>query len=228
MEETLSDISTYAGDLLKIGNAPPPAPRWNQSWFPRLDAAAAYTIVRQKAPILIVEIGSGHSTRFMAQAIQDSALSTKIYAIDPAPRAAIAGLPCVDASGKSLQETNPSIFSKLRAGDILFIDSSHILMPGTDVDYLLSAVLPALPAGTIIHIHDIFLPSDYPADWAWRGYNEQSAIATLLLHDRYEILFSSQHVVTNLKSFLSTDVLAALPPSDGAPETSLWLRKKGD
>ena len=68
----------------------------------------------------------------------------------------------------------------LAPGDVLSIDSSHILMPGTDVDILLNRVLPALPAGVLVHIHDVFLPDDYPPAWSWRGYNEQLGVAALV------------------------------------------------
>src|SRR3989337_782513 len=57
-------------------------------------------------------------------------------------------------------------FPPLGEGDILFIDSSHQLKPGSDVEFLLKAVLPMLPAGVRVHFHDIFLPDDYPASWA--------------------------------------------------------------
>lgn len=90
--EMLRAIDRHAASLEAIGDAPPPQPRWAQGWFPRLDAATAYTIVRDRAPARIVEIGSGHSTRFMARAIADGGLATRLTAIDPAPRADIAAL----------------------------------------------------------------------------------------------------------------------------------------
>jgi len=67
----LAAIESLAAALQAIGGAPPPAPRWNQDWFPRLDAAAAYAMVRRHRPARIVEVGSGHSTRFLARAVVD-------------------------------------------------------------------------------------------------------------------------------------------------------------
>ena len=93
----------------------------------------------------------------------------EILAIDPAPRADIADLPGVRVVPSTLQASPHDIFDGMKAGDVLFIDSSHILMPGSDVDILLNRVLPRLPSGTLIHIHDIFLPFDYPAIWGWRA-----------------------------------------------------------
>src|SRR6185312_5770582 len=88
----LRALDEYADALRAIGRQPAPAPRWDQDWFPRLDAAMAYAIVRRHRPMRIVEVGSGHSTRFMACAVDDGGLATEILAIDPAPRAALRGL----------------------------------------------------------------------------------------------------------------------------------------
>src|SRR5690606_10000540 len=129
----------------------------------------------------IVEIGSGHSTRFLARAVSDGRLATQIVAVDPAPRAVIAGLP-VAYRRSTLQSAlveAPLLFD-FGPDDMLFVDSSHLLMPGSDVDLLLNRLVPRLPAGAVLHIHDVFLPDAYPAAWAWRGYNEQNAVAPLL------------------------------------------------
>ena len=91
-----------------------------------------------------------------------AALTTELTAIDPAPRADIAR-----TGARMIATPVPSCgmapFAGLAAGDLLFIDSSHVLMPGSDVDFLLNQILPALPAGVLVHVHDIFLPDGYPA-----------------------------------------------------------------
>ncbi|MBM3518362.1 MAG: class I SAM-dependent methyltransferase, partial [Alphaproteobacteria bacterium] len=194
----LGDVVRYAAALDAIGPEPPPAPRWTQSWFPRLDAAVAYAMVRSERPARIVEVGSGHSTRFLARAVRDGGLSCALTAIDPAPRASVSGL-AITVRRALLQDVGLAPFAALAAGDILFIDSSHILMPGTDVDILLNHVLPRLAPGVLIHVHDVFLPDDYPAAWRWRGYNEQQALAALLANGGdVTIEFASHYVVTRL------------------------------
>jgi hypothetical protein len=212
-------IEKYAAELEAIGSEPPPAPRWNQDWFPRLDAAAAYAMVRETRPRRIVEVGSGHSTRFLARAVADGALETRITAIDPRPRAVIKGLK-VEFLPVPVQKSGTGIFDELQPGDILFIDSSHQVRPGNDLDYLLGRVIPALPAGVHVHFHDIFLPDDYPADWAWRKYDEQAAVAVLIERGILKAEFSSHQAE---KSF--SGVLARLPLVPGARESSLWLTK---
>ncbi len=223
--EALGWLETYSEDLLRIGSEPAPAPRWAQSWFPRLDGAMAYALVRRFAPQRIVEVGSGHSTRFFARAVLDGGLDTAITAIDPEPRATIADLP-VTLLRHTVQRAGIEVFSELSAGDILAIDSSHVLMPGSDVDLLLGRVVPVLPSGAILHLHDIFLPDDYPAAWDWRGYNEQLGVLPLLLDGAWEVLFASHYVATRMAAALEGSIAARLPLAPEAIESSLWLRKR--
>ena len=223
--EVLATIDGYATDLARIGDDPPPAPRWRQDWFPRLDGAAAYALVRSLKPRRIVEIGSGHSTRFLARATRDGGLATRITAIDPAPRAALAGL-VIDWVNSTVEDATSDTFAGLGAGDILMIDSSHVLVPGSDVDILFNAVIPTLPAGAIVHIHDVFLPDDYPPAWDWRGYNEQQAVAGLMTSGGFEILFASHYVASRMRDAVAAGVVGRLAMPDGAFESSLWLRKR--
>jgi hypothetical protein len=220
----IDGLADYAEPFAAIGPDSPPAPRWNQDWFPRLDAAVAYAMVRRGAPARIVEVGSGHSTRFMARAVADGGLATRITAIDPAPRAALDGLD-IEIHRKTVHQAGAAPFADLAAGDILFIDSSHILMPGSDVDWLFNHLLPTLPAGLRIHIHDVFLPDDYPVEWDWRAYNEQLAAAAMLLTGGYRPLFASGYAVTRLAGAVAASAVARLPLGAGAYETSLWLEK---
>ena len=116
----------------------------------------------------------------------------ELIAIDPAPRADIA-----KTGARTIATSVPACgmapFAGLAAGDLLFIDSSHVLMPGSDVDFLLNQILPGLPAGVLVHVHDIFLPDGYPAEWAWRGYNEQLGVAALLTGGAWRLLFASRY-----------------------------------
>jgi predicted O-methyltransferase YrrM len=198
--------------------------RWDQDWFPRLDAAIAYDMVRERRPRRIVEVGSGHSTRFLAEAVADSGHEALLTAIDPAPRADIArtGARMIAAPAPACGEAP---FEGLGSGDLLFIDSSHVLMPGTDVDFLLNRILPRLAAGTLVHVHDIFLPDAYPPEWAWRGYNEQLGVAALLAGSAWRILFASRYAATRLAVDVAASAVARLPFMPGAYDSSLWLER---
>ncbi len=223
-EQVLAEIEAIAPALRRL-SGPPPAPRFDQDWFPTLDAAAACALVALARPRRIVEVGSGHSTRFLARAAADQGLGSELLCIDPAPRATLRGLP-VCWLESTLQEAPPACFSDLAAGDLLVVDSSHILMPGTDVDWLLNRILPILAPGVLVHVHDVFLPDPYPEAWAWRGYNEQQAIAALLQGGGYGIRFASHYVGSRRPERLGAGVLAELPQGGAGLASSLWLEKR--
>ena len=148
----LDIVDSYRTDLLAIDvDGEPPAPRWRQDWFPALDAAVLYALVRHNRPSRIVEIGSGHSTRFIARALADEGLDATVTAIDPAPRATITDLP-IDVVRVPIQGADTAAFDALSGGDFLVVDSSHILMPGSDVDIVINDILPRLPTGVFVHI----------------------------------------------------------------------------
>ncbi len=212
--------------LRDLGDLPaqPAGARWDQDWFPRLDAAIAYALVRERRPARIVEVGSGHSTRFMAAAIAGAGLKTRLTSIDPEPRTDIAATGAVTIR-QTVPQCGEAPFSELGAGDMLFIDSSHVLMPGSDVDFLINRILPRLPPGALVHIHDIFLPDDYPASWAWRGYNEQLAVAALLDGARWRVIFASHFVATRMAVDVAASAAGDLPLKPGAFESSLWLER---
>jgi len=222
--EILARIAHYAPDLSAIGEDKPPAPRWNQDWFARLDAAIAYVLIRDLSPHRVIEIGSGHSTRFICLAVRDGALTTRFTAIDPAPRATIAGL-AIEFRRETLDRAPLSLFDDLGPNDVLFVDSSHVLMPGTDVDVIVNRILPRLAKGVVVHFHDIFLPEPYPETWAWRGYNEQLAVAPLIEGGGYQVLFASRYVATTMVAAIEASGLDRWPLLPGAYESSLWLRK---
>ena len=220
--EVLEQINAH-GDRLAGFDGPPPEPRWGQSWFPRLDGAAAYALVRLNAPRQIVEVGSGHSTRMLARAALDAGASTRITCIDPAPRAALGGLD-IEWRKRVLGEDDLALFETLEPGDIAFFDSSHILWPGTDVDMMLNRILPVLAPGVLVHIHDILLPDPYPGTWEWRGYTEQNGLAGWILGGGYAPVFSSRYALTRMGA-AERPGIARLPLPEGAFETSLWLRR---
>ncbi|NKC16876.1 MAG: class I SAM-dependent methyltransferase [Gammaproteobacteria bacterium] len=217
----------------------PHGPRFDQDWFSGLDAALAYTMVYTLAPATIVEVGSGHSTRFLARALEAIDLETRVLetrelepratkngdnrrrliSIDPEPRRPIDAL-CFEVYRSTVSDCPVSLFKGLKAGDILFIDGSHVLMPGTDVDRLFTGVLPILPPGVVVHIHDIFLPDPYPQAWNWRNYNEQLLVAALLGTGRFKILAASHYLRQYHAAWL--DGIYA-PVQKGAYESSLWV-----
>ena len=220
--DLLAAMDALAEDLLAIGG-PPPEPRWCQGWFAGLDGAAAYTVMRRYRPNRVVEVGSGHSTRFLARGLADGGVGAVITAIDPSPRASLVGLP-VRHLRHRVEETPLEEFAALADGDVLFIDSSHVAMPGTDLDWLVGRVLPGLPSGVLVHLHDVLLPDDYPAAWRLRGYNE-SVVAAALIGGGFQPVWASHFIATRMADRVQAGVLARIPRDRRVPETSLWLMK---
>jgi hypothetical protein len=228
--DVLAAIDRYGDIVGRFDGTRPPLPRWQQDWFPGLDGAAAYAMVREARPARIVEIGSGHSTRFLARAVIDGGLGTEMLCVDPAPRADIAGLAdalAIRILNRTLQDAGVEALPALRPGDMLVIDSSHLALPGTDVDLLFGRVLPRLPAGVLVHVHDVFLPDGYPESWAWRQYAEQMVVAAWLAAGGLRLRFASRWVRTRMATELAGSAAGRIPLSARAFESSLWAVTAG-
>ena len=100
-------------------------------------------------------------------------------------------------------------------------------MPGTDVELILTELLPRLPAGALVQIHDIFLPDAYPEDWAWRGYNEQGAVAAMLTGGGWDILFASRFAQAKFDGRLLGGAGTQIEHLDGMPGGRSDLRNAG-
>lgn len=158
-------------------------PFWNNVFFSSLDAASLVTFIAWKRPAHYLEIGSGHSTRFAKYAINTLKLRTKITSIDPAPQQDIDRI-CDRIIRRPLESCDLGVFDELAAGDILFFDGSHRAFSNSDVVIFFFEVMPRLEPGVIVHIHDIFIPDDYPAAWKHRLYNEQYILAAMLICEK--------------------------------------------
>jgi len=196
----LKDFLQFEEELIRIKTkAESPTedePHWNNDFLPGLDIAALYSLLRLKKPSKYIEIGSGNSTKVARKAISDGGLSTKIISIDPFPRANIDHL-SDEVHRIPIEEFNdPLFFEGLDEGDILFIDNSHRSFPNSDVTVCFLEILPRLKKGVIVHIHDIYIPYDYPQFMCDRAYSEQYLLATRLLSegDRNQILLPNYFV----------------------------------
>jgi len=182
---TLQSFLQFADAFGRIPARAPAAqpstdPCWINGWLPALDSIALYSLLALHNPQQYVEVGSGNSTKFARRAIRDHRLQTRITSIDPWPRAEIDTI-CDRVIREPVEQVALETFDILRPGDILFIDSSHRTFMNSDVTMLFLDVLPRLPAGVIVQVHDITLPCDYPAQWTGRYYSEQYLLAAYLL-----------------------------------------------
>ena len=173
------------------------APSWTNPMFIGLDGAALYRFLRTRQPRTYLEIGSGYSTRFAAQAKRDGGLATRIVSIDPEPRAEVDAL-CDEVLRRPLEEVDLDRFASLEAGDVLFFDGSHRVFMHNDVAVFWLDVLPRVPPGVLCGIHDVWLPEDYPPGHAEKYWSEHYLLAVALLFgDTIRPVLACHHVCTD-------------------------------
>lgn len=226
-EEILAWLARYRHELSAFeGDATRESSRYQfaNDYFTSPDAEVAYAIVRELRPRRLIEVGSGNSTRLFRDAIEAGGLRTELVSIDPNPRREIAS--AADRVFRTKLEDLPEDFliSQLACGDVLFIDSSHKVEAANDVISVLLRVVPRLEVGVIVHLHDIFLPYEYPREWlvelGWR-WNEQYLVQALLQDSNaIEVLWAGHFFQRTQPAF--RDQFLAM--KDGRA-SSLWLRK---
>jgi len=199
-------------------------------FFSRLDAWALQAMLRWLRPARFIEVGSGWSSLVAAQVNRehlDGAMD--LTCIEPYPADyLLPGVPglsrLVDAP---VQDVALETFLELGDGDVLFIDSSHVMKTGSDVQYLYHEVLPRLQAGVVVHVHDIFLPWDYPVDWvlAGRGWNEQYVLQSFLaFNDAFEILLGIGWMAHHHPDALA-EAIPGYPATTRDGGGSFWMRR---
>jgi len=224
----MDTIATYGGDLRRIADTPEAAhePHWSQVWFTGVDAAALYSFVRARRPGRYHEIGSGNSTLFAARAVRDGGLATRILSVDPEPRADVESV-CTETIRARLQDADVSRVAAMESGDVLLVDSSHYALTNSDVVTFFLDVMPALPSGVLIGIHDVFLPDDYPWWLSDRWFSEQYVLAAWLLGaaGRANVLLATHFVATHppLRAELDAMWERAGPRGVRAYGSCLWM-----
>lgn len=193
-------------------------------YFTSPDAEVLYALIYENRPQKIIEIGCGNSTKIIRQSLRDSLQSnTKLISIDPCPRTEIIDL-TDELYLRPVEDMDLDIFRSLKSGDVLFIDSSHTVKAGNDVAFLYTKVIPELQPGVMIHIHDIFLPYDYPKQWVideqW-GWNEQYLVQCMLqMSDAFEVLWAGHFIQKTFPNFQQY-----FPNVGNNLAQSLWLQK---
>lgn len=167
---------------------------WNNWWFCYADAVAMYALVRHVQPRRYVEVGCGYSSLLLARALERNQRACDVTLVEPFPREQLLSRLPVDwrIVREPLQRAPMDTFEALGPGDVLFFDGTHVSKTASDVNWLFFKVLPRLRPGVLIHLHDIFLPADYPAQWllerGW-SWNEQFMLQAFLMHNRaYKVL----------------------------------------
>jgi len=183
---------TFGAELETLARESGPAAfQFQNGYFEGLDAAMYYALIRDLKPRRIIEIGSGFSTRIAARAIERNAAEgspVEVICIEPfpEPRLTAAALP-ITLIRERVEHVPLTVFDALQPNDVLLIDSSHVAKFGGDVTREFLEVLPRLQPGVWIHVHDIFFPHDYPADFLIKvrhAWNEQYFLEAFLQFNR--------------------------------------------
>lgn len=198
-----------------------------------VDAHAYYALVRAFKPARIIEIGSGMSTQLAVDALAENGNTGDagtITAIDPHPSDFLRSVTSVNLQETKLQDVDLSLFSELDTNDILFIDSTHVLREGNDVQLEYLEILPRLSDGVLVHIHDISLPKRYPKVYFDTGmyWNEQYlAQAFLAFNRRFKIIWAGNYMMLNFPEQMMSafpeiaDMRKVFPSSE---PSALWMR----
>jgi predicted O-methyltransferase YrrM len=199
--------------------------------YGRVGADVLHGVVRGLKPRRIVELGSGHSTLIMAAAAERNraeGVKTELRTFDPFPSVARAGLPGLTALEPIRAQDVPlDVFRSLEAGDMLFVDTTHTVKLDSDVNRIVLDVLPELAPGVIVHVHDIFLPYEYPREWPEdSGFHwaEQYLLQAFLACNRdFEVLAGTFALCRD-----RPEAMARLAPTwrDGATASAFWMRRR--
>jgi len=198
--------------------------------YESVDAESLYAILRHFKPARLIELGSGASSNVIAEAKaanerEGSGLRHTIF--DPFPFTASPLDPVeADVHRQRTEDVELATFSELGAGDVLFVDTTHTVKTGGDVPRLILDVFPRLREGVLIHVHDIFMPYDYPRQWVIdrrRAWAEQYLLqAFLALNDSYEVMFPAHALARGAPDL----VRAAIPSfAAGAAPGAFWMRR---
>lgn len=194
------------------------------------DALFLHCMLRSTAPRRLIEVGCGHSSCVILDT-RDRFLDGLDYTlVEPYPERLLRLVHKDDLSSLRLhrqpvQDVPLETFCALEAGDILFIDSTHVTRAGSDVNRLCLEVLPSLKAGVLVHLHDIFWPFEYPKEWIWegRGWNEAYLVRALLTFSTaFEMVLFGNWLAQFERPLLEQTMPLVLRNPGG----SLWLRRK--
>lgn len=204
-------------------------------FFGPIDAEILHCMIRSERPKRIVEIGSGFSTLLAKQALELNARDGfvgRVDSYDPAPAgwlASIAG-EHVSINVSRAEDISLETFDRLSRGDILFIDSTHVVRIGGDVCYEILEVVPRLHEGVIVHFHDIFMPLEYPRDWVLRErlfWSEQYLLqAFLAFNDAFRVVWASSFMQARHLDKIAA-AFASLDPGSSHTGGSFWIRRNG-
>ena len=229
--ELAADLASGGLDLVEH-EQPADGPRYwlDNPAYAHGDGVVLHLMLRHLRPRRIVEVGSGYSSALILDTCDGWLPDTEVTFVEPYPEL-VEGLlrdgdeQRVTIHRAPLQDVDPGIVTALGRGDVLFVDSTHVAKAGSDVNHLFFEVLPRLPVGVWVHLHDIFFPFEYPDAWVREGraWHEAYLLRAFLTH-------SQAFAIRWFQDFLWTrhrPVLEALPWVATNPGANIWIERMG-
>jgi Methyltransferase domain len=207
---------------------------FHNDYFAGFDAALYYALIRDLKPARIIEIGSGYSTRIAYKALEQNkgdGRGGQLICIEPYPEERLTGAGLsFTLIRQRVEDIRLDLFDELEARDILFIDSSHTVKFGSDVCCEFLEILPRLKPGVWIHLHDIFIPHDYPVEWLIEkriAFSEQYLLEAFLAFNPQFSVQAANYWLTlvNLDSVRELCPVDLMPTGPRGP-ASFWMRRE--
>jgi hypothetical protein len=217
------DLGPYLTELQIAEHGGPDELHLRNLAYEALDLETLYAILRHRRPARVLEIGSGFTTRVIAAALAANGGGVH-QVVDPFAAPELDDLASV--SRRSGADITDAEFANLSAGDVLFVDSTHVVKQGSEVNRVVLEALPLLAPGVAVHFHDVFLPWDYPFGYFVYNrmfINEQYLLqAFLAMNPAYTVLLAT-HAIGRLYP----QEIAALVPSvrGGASPCAFWIER---
>jgi hypothetical protein len=231
-------LATYIAEFRPPLNRGEPGRFWlHNGYYESVDAEILYAILRYLKPRRVYELGSGASSHVIYMAALANAQDGKPLAhtiFDPFPfqTAAMGPVPGATIHEVRTEDLDPVQFAELQAGDVLFVDTTHTVRTGGDVTHIFLEMLPRIAAGVIIHVHDIFLPYEYPKDWVIsrrRAWAEQYLLqAFLAFNNEFEVVMPNYAIARDAPDTLKQAVPSFDPETSRQPPGGFWIRSRPD
>jgi predicted O-methyltransferase YrrM len=229
----LQSLAEFYGDI-DFYHFPEPGRRYyyDNNFFTYADAIFLSCMLRKFRPSKIIEIGSGHSSAVMLDTVDTLPdYNPSITFVEPYPERLYGVLKPGDRNKyqiieKPLDSVDATLFSELGGNDLLFVDSSHVVKYGSDVQRIFFGVLPILQPGVIVHFHDIFKDFEYPDQWLRGGayFNEAYLLrAFLSSNSDWQILLFEVDILDQFQEFIRKH----FPLVNSGHGSSMYVQKKG-
>jgi Methyltransferase domain len=203
---------------------------FENGYYPYADAIILYCMLRETKPRRVIEVGSGYSSCLMLDTNQlflDNAISFTF--IEPFPDRLLSLITEEDKRRNQIiqanvQDLDPDFIADLAEGDILFIDSSHVVKTASDVNYIFFEILPRLKKEVYVHFHDVMYPFEYPKEFVYDGWawNEAYMLRAFL---QYNDAFRIQFFYHFFERFQREELAEHTPLCLKSGGASIWLKK---